>query len=104
LTNLNGREEWPEGGHSDSFRSSPERAPALDEQTLPGDTTVPLWAMVSIVLGLLALTGSFLIFTLVGVAALLAWLLHMASTVEPVESQTPHGPFGPFGGPGRHLF
>jgi hypothetical protein len=39
----------------------------------PGETTEPVWVLVSIVLGLIALTGLTLLFVLAGFVAVLVW-------------------------------
>jgi hypothetical protein len=69
----------------------------------PGDTTVPEWAMITILLGLVALTGS--VFAVVVVAAFgsVWWLLRTADAVEPSERDSGREARGPFGGPGIWL-
>jgi hypothetical protein len=69
----------------------------------PGDTTVPEWAMVAILLGLVALTGS--VFTVVVVAAFgsVWWLLRTAETGPPRDEAGHEAHGGPFGGPGIWL-
>jgi hypothetical protein len=70
---------------------------------LPGETTVPEWAMVAIVLGLVALTGS--VFAVVVVAAFgsVWWLLRTADAVELRDRDAGREARGPFGGPGIWL-
>jgi hypothetical protein len=68
-----------------------------DDRTLPGDTTVPVWALASIVLGLLALTGSLVILCLVGTAAILVWLAYVGSKGDGASGRASRGPLG---GPG----
>jgi hypothetical protein len=69
----------------------------------PGETTVPEWAMVAILLGLVALTGS--LFTIVVVAAFgsVWWLLRTADTDAPRDQDAGREAHGPFGGPGIWL-
>jgi hypothetical protein len=55
-------------------RDLPEPRPNRADRTLPGDTTVPTWVMASIVLGLVALTGSIAAISLVALGAVLVWL------------------------------
>jgi hypothetical protein len=75
-----------------------------DAGARPGDTTVPGWAMVAILLGLVGLTGS--IFAVVVVVAFGAvwWLLRTADAAAPHERhEDDHSDRGPFGGPGIWL-
>ena len=74
-----------------------------DLRARPGETTVPEWAMITIVLGLVALTGS--VFAVVVVAAFgsVWWLLRTADAVEPHERDAGREARGPFGGPGIWL-
>jgi hypothetical protein len=69
----------------------------------PGESTVPEWVMATIVLGLVALTGS--VFAVVVVAAFgsVWWLLRTADAVEPDEHEADREARGPFGGPGIWL-
>jgi hypothetical protein len=69
---LPGPEEWRDLPEHRPHREQPVPRPA--DRTLPGDTTVPNWVMVSTVLGLVALTGSIAAICLVGLVAVLVWL------------------------------
>ena len=74
-----------------------------DVRARPGETTVPVWVMATILLGLVALTGS--IFALVVVVAFGAvwWLLRTADATTPRERTDDSSDQGPFGGPGIWL-
>ena len=84
----------------DSIDKTTEQKPYGDAWSLPGDTTEPVWVLPSIVLGLLALTGSLMIICLVGTAAVLAWLVYVGSKGDGASSPAPRGPLG---GPGPWL-
>lgn len=64
------------------------------DASLPGDTTVPVWALFSIVLGLVVLSGSIIAMCLVGTAALLGWLVWTTGNDEAPRSRPPDGPVG----------
>ncbi|WP_219416211.1 hypothetical protein [Pseudonocardia nigra] len=75
-----------------------------DVNTRPGETCVPHWVMVALLLGLVALTGSAVAVVLVAAVGAVWWLLHTEATAEPRDGQE-DGPVprGPFGGPGIWL-
>jgi hypothetical protein len=75
-------------------------SPGIGEPTLPGDETVPVWAMASICLGLVALTGSVVAMYLVGTAVVLGWLVRSAGPDDAVNRSGLNGPYGPLGGAG----
>jgi hypothetical protein len=66
----------------------------------PGETTVPEWAMIAIVLGLVALTGSVFMVVVVAAFGSVWWLLRTADDTEPSDSEYGREARGPFGGPG----
>lgn len=100
MTNLSGPEQWwePPGSgtahNSSSAHNSAGKPPLRPEPTMPGDTTEPMWVLASIVFGLLALTGSILLISLVGTAAVLVWLIRAGDDGGDVSGQTPRYPFG----------
>jgi hypothetical protein len=69
----------------------------------PGETTVPHWTMVVIVLGLVALTGS--VFAVVVVAAFgsVWWLLRTADAGDQGDRDAGREAHGPYEGPGLWL-
>jgi hypothetical protein len=77
LTNLSGPEQWwePPGSAHSSADNGTGKPPSRPGPTLPGETTEPTWVLASIVFGLLALTGSIPLISLIGTAAVLAWLI-----------------------------
>jgi hypothetical protein len=74
-----------------------------DVSVRPGETTVPHWVTATILLGLVALTGS--IFAVVVVVAFGAvwWLLRTADTTAASQHEDDPSDHGPFGGPGIWL-
>jgi hypothetical protein len=77
---------------------------SLEEALLQGDdtagaTTEPTWVLLSIVLGLAALTGSPVVLSLTITVALFAWLVRTAADDDLGGSGTGgSGPDRPFGG------
>ena len=73
-----------------------------DDLLCPGGTTEPWWVLPAIALGLLALTGSLLLWVLVGVAGLFLWVVSVPPAEPPEGGRDPFGhPLGgPFGGGG----
>lgn len=102
MTYRSGPEEWrnPAEPDPDAVHDAAAASPSLGEPTLPGDETVPVWAMVSICLGLVALTGSVVLICLVGTAILLGWLVRSAGPDDGMNRRGLNGPYGPLGGAG----
>jgi hypothetical protein len=50
--------------------------PHARDRVLPGDTTEPTWVLASIMFGLLALTGSITLISLVASAVGIAWVIY----------------------------
>jgi hypothetical protein len=96
LTNRSGPEERPNPPGLDAATAQP----GVEQPTLPGDETVPVWALVSIGLGLVALTGSVVTVCLVGTAILLGWLVKSTGPDHSVNRDKPEGPYWPYGGVG----
>jgi hypothetical protein len=63
----------PAGGRG---RGGRHPAPSLEGLGRPGETTEPMWVLVSIVLGLVALTGLMLLFLLAGFVTVLVWVFN----------------------------
>jgi hypothetical protein len=78
-----------------------------DVDARQGETTVPGWVMIAIVLGLVALTGSAVAVVMVGATGMVWWLLRTegGDRAGKRADDPPHGPAprGPFGGPGIWL-
>jgi hypothetical protein len=74
-----------------------------DLRARPGETTVPEWVMVAIILGLVALTGSVFAFVVVAAFGSVWWLLRTADAVETHDRDPGREARGPFGGPGIWL-
>ena len=70
---------------------------ASADAVLPGDTTVPAWALLSIVLGLVALTGSIVAMCIAGTVALLGWVVRAAGNEKGPGGRASEGPFGAAG-------
>ena len=98
MTYRSGPEEWR--NPADAVNDAGAASPGLGEPTLPGDETVPVWAMASICLGLVALTGSVVAMCLVGTAVVLGWLVRSAGPDDAVNRSGLNGPYGPLGGAG----
>jgi hypothetical protein len=91
-----------EGSSSDRRPQAPApfEEPRRDDARF-GDsatTTEPLWVLVSIVLALIALSGSILAFCLTVVVGLLVWLAHTPPEEGSQQRRNPFG--GPIIGPG----
>lgn len=69
----------------------------------PGETTVPIWALAAIALGLVALTGSVFAFVVVAAFGSVWWLLRTGDDPLPPEDGDDREVSGPFGGPGIWL-
>ncbi len=100
MTYRSGPEEWRNPADPDAVHDAASTSPGIGEPTLPGDETVPVWAMASICLGLVALTGSALVICLVGTAIVLGWIVRSAAREDGANSRGLHGLPGPFGGAG----
>lgn len=64
--------------------------PARRDRVLLGDTTTPTWALASIVIGLLALTGSITLLSLVTSAIVIAWVISSGRPDEQDEQVAGH--------------
>jgi hypothetical protein len=90
MPNHNGPERWKsEGPEIDG-----DSVDASSDAVLPGDTTVPTWALLSIVLGLVALTGSIVAMCIAGTVALLGWVVCAAGNEKDPGGRASEGPFG----------
>jgi hypothetical protein len=98
LTYRSGPDEWR--NPADAIDDAGAASPGLGEPILPGDETVPVWAMASICLGLVALTGSVVVICLVGTAIVLGWIVLSAGREDGANRRGLHGLPGPFGGAG----
>ncbi|HET6257759.1 MAG TPA: hypothetical protein VFE39_03825 [Pseudonocardia sp.] len=94
-TERRGQREVP-GDRPQSPATSP---PDRNEPAETAWTTEPPWVLPSIVLGLVALTGSLLLFVLAAIAGLALWALTAPRGDPPGQGRDPFG--GRFGG-GRH--
>jgi hypothetical protein len=81
---------------ADSVDDAGAASPSLGEPTLPGNETVPVWAMASICLGLVALTGSALVICLAGTAIVLGWMVRSAGREDGANRVGLNGLPGPF--------
>jgi hypothetical protein len=86
--------DGPEWRKSDGPEVHGDRVKASTSADLPGDTTVPVWALLSIVLGLIALTGSISAMCIAGTVALLGWMAGEAGDEKPPAGRGSDGPFG----------
>ena len=98
MTNLSGPEQWWEppgsGSAHNRAQNSTGKPASRSEPTLPGDTIEPMWVLASIVFGLLALTGSILLISLIDTAAVLVWLMRAGDGAGNITGQVPRPPFG----------
>jgi hypothetical protein len=89
--------DGPEWRKSDGPEVHGDRVQASTPAGVPGDTTVPVWALLSIVLGLIALTGSISAMCIAGTVALLAWMARAAGDETPPAGSGSEGPSGGVG-------
>jgi hypothetical protein len=87
-----GRREPINFDNGDDNTASQE--PHREDQVLPGATTVPTWALASIVFGLLALIGSLVLLCLVTAAVAIAWAIYAGRPDDPSASHESRGWYG----------
>ncbi len=87
----------PEGRHGHDDRTTPPEVPDPpfpDGPVLPGETTVPAWTGIALLLGLIAASGSVVALGLAATAVTIAWLVSTGGDQVRATRGAPPPPFG----------